>query len=54
VSRELLAEAIREEKQQPKVCLLHERPVVFDEGYCPCCRIIMEVSSAQLGSDLTD
>jgi len=41
MSRELLAEAIREEKQ-PRVCLFHEKAVVYDEFGCPCCRIIRE------------
>lgn len=41
MSREVLAEAIREEKAL-KVCARHDRTVFFDEAECPCCRIEKE------------
>jgi hypothetical protein len=41
MSREQLAEAIREEKL-PKVCLRHDEPVYFDGKHCPCCLILRE------------
>jgi hypothetical protein len=42
MSKELLAEAIADEKQMPRVCLKHPRPVVYEERECPCCRIMAE------------
>ena len=37
MSREDLAEAIREEKQ-PKACARHPRTVWYDEPECPACK----------------
>ena len=41
MSKELLAEAIREEKSL-QVCAKHARTVYYDGKECPCCQILKE------------
>lgn len=48
-TRELLAEAIREEKEL-RVCVHHPRAVHYDERGCPCCRIEREVHLGQVNA----
>jgi hypothetical protein len=49
-SKELLAEAIREEKSL-QVCARHPTTVYYDEPECPVCKMIAELEDKPSGNE---
>lgn len=50
MSKELLAEAIREEKSL-QVCARHPVTVYYDEPSCPVCKMIDELEDKASGTE---